>query len=97
MTCIIKNNPNHVLSSKQAAGLALSVFFVLGTFVASALADERGDYRGWNGDHHGWHDRDDGYYPAPPVIYGSPYYYPPPIVYGPGVGVRLPGVSVILH
>jgi hypothetical protein len=67
---------------------------MLGVFVASASAqghreerrgdDHRGDHRDWNG----------GYYPAPPVVYGSPYYAPPPVVYGPAVGIMLPGVVI---
>jgi hypothetical protein len=70
---------------------------MLGTFVASASAqqyheDRRSDYRrddrrNWNG----------GYYPAPPVIYGAPYYAPPPVIYGPSVGIAFPGVVIGIH
>jgi len=100
MTCIIDTGSKRHLSARLAAGLALSAFLALGTFVASASAqphrdDHRGgDHRGWDhrGDGPGWHGG--GYYPAPPVIYGGPAYYPPPVVYGPAVGIYLPGVAI---
>jgi len=92
MTCIIDTKSKRHLSAKLAAGLAISAFLVLGTFVASASAEERrgddrrgGDYRGDRG-HGAWGG---GYYPAPPVVYGSPYYYPPPVVYGPGISIGI--------
>jgi len=99
---------NHRLSAKLAAGLAISAFLVLGTFVASAGAQDRrgGDHRGGHergGGHRGGHERGyggnrdwrgGGYYPAPPVVYGTPYDYPPPVVYGPGIGVYLPGINI---
>ncbi len=95
MTRITETKPNRARSVKQAVGLALSVCFVLGTFVASARADDHGEHHGWNGEHHGWHGPDDRrFYPPPPVVYQPPYYYPPPVVYGPGVGIQLPGFSL---
>jgi len=83
------------LSAKLAAGLVISATLPFGTFAGSASAEEHrgGEY------HHNWNG---GYYPAPPVVYGSPYgssyygspYYAPPVVYGPGIGIGLPGVSI---
>ncbi len=102
MTCIIDTKSKRHLSAKLAAGLAISAFLVLGTFVASANAQpHRGDHhRG--GDHRGDRGHGDwggGYYPAPPVVYAapSPYYYPPPVVYGPAIGIYLPGVSILIR
>ncbi len=101
MSCIIDTRSKRYLSPKLAAGLALSVFFVLGTFVASASAQPHRDDRGGGGYHGGgrpggWGGG--GYYPAPPVIYAAPYYpapyYPPPVVYGPAIGIYVPGVSI---
>ena len=99
MTRIIDTKSDRHLSAKLAAGLALSAFLLVGTFVASASADN--DHRGsW--DHN--NDRGNGswggsYYVAPPVYYGpryysAPAYYPPSVVYGPGIGINLPGVSI---
>ena len=42
MTCIIDTKSRRHLSAKLAAGLAISAFLVLGTFVASASAAEHG-------------------------------------------------------
>jgi hypothetical protein len=110
MTCIIDTRSKRHLSAKLMAGLAISAFLVLGTFVASASAQHRGDQRGGDrGEHRGWEYRGDrghpgwggGYYSRPPVVYGSPYYerpyYPPPVVYGPGIGIYVPGVSVGIY
>ena len=89
MTCISDSKSKRRLPAKLAAGLAISAFLVLGTFVASASAQVV--YGG-------------PYYSAPPVYgpppvvyaapYSAPYYAPPPVVYGPAVGVNLPGVSI---
>ncbi|MFZ0695221.1 MAG: hypothetical protein WAN51_13940 [Alphaproteobacteria bacterium] len=102
MTCIINTKSKRYPSATLAAGLAISVFLLLGTFVASASAEEhRGDdHRG--GDHRGDRGHGDwrgGYYPPPPVVYAapSPYYYPPPVVYAPGIGINLPGISVLIR
>jgi hypothetical protein len=93
MTCIIETKSKRRLPAKLAAGLAISALFVLGTFVASASADDhrggRGDYRGDRG--HGSCCYGGGYYAAPPVVY-APYYAPPPVVYGPGL--YLPGLNI---
>ncbi|MGA2089127.1 MAG: hypothetical protein ABSG66_09430 [Stellaceae bacterium] len=93
MTCIIDTKSKRRLPAKLAAGLAISALLVLGTFVASASADDhrgdRGDYRGDRG--HGSCCYGGGYYAAPPVVY-APYYAPPPVVYGPGV--YLPGLNI---
>jgi hypothetical protein len=97
MTRVINNRSTRHLPGKLAAGLVISACFVLGTFLASANAEEHhgGEHHGgehYGGGHHGgWHG---DYYPAPPVVYGSPYYYPPPVVYGPGIGIALPGLSI---
>ncbi len=83
-----------------ATTLAIVSVLLLGTFVAPARADDHhdrnrgGEGRG-NGYQHGW--AGGGYYPAPPVVYGYPGYYPPPVVYGPGVGIALPGIGIIIH
>ena len=96
MTCIIHTKSKRHLPTKLAAGLAISVFLVLGTFVVSADAQPRRDEqrrpeirrdRGHYDRGHGEWDR--RYYPAPPVYYGAPYYAPPPVVYGPGIGVYI--------
>ncbi len=98
MTWIIDTKSKRRLSAKLAAGLAISAFLVLGTFVASAKAAEHGG-RGHPSGHRGGYGRGYGggggryYYRAPPVVYGSPYYYPPPVIY-PGIGITLPGVSI---
>jgi hypothetical protein len=84
----------HRTSARFAAGIAISALFALGTFVVPARADDHhGNDRGRHDDR-GHYDRNRGYYPAPPVVYGSPYYAPPPVVYGPAVGITLPGVSI---
>ena len=104
MTRIIDTKPKRHLSTKLAAGLAISAALLLGTFVASASAGNNNDHH-WSSNNYnynrgyGWSGN---YYVAPPVIYGTPYYapqyapsyYPPPVVYGPGVGINLPGVSI---
>lgn len=73
MTCISGINSKRTLPAKLAAGLALSAFLVLGSFVASADAqprrDEHRDDRGRGGG--GW-AHGGGYYVAPPVVYGAP-------------------------
>jgi len=97
MAKIIDTTSKHRLSTKLAAGLAMSALLALGTFAGSANAREYHHY--YNG----------GYYRAPPVVYGSryggayygspyyggsPYYYAPPVVYGPGIGISLPFVGI---
>jgi len=99
MTCINRTNSKRTLSTKLAAGLAISAFLMLGTFVASAEAQprpdqHRDDHRGHGG---GW-ARGPVYYAPPPVVYAQPYYYaPPPVVYGPTIGIVLPGVSIAIQ
>jgi hypothetical protein len=80
-------------SAKLVARNVLFALFAFGAFVGAAKADgnwdqRRNNYRSWN----------DGYYRAPPVVYGSRYattyygapsYYPPPVIYGPGVGFNI--------
>jgi len=92
MACIVDTKSKRRRSAKLAAGL-LSAIFVIGTFAGSASAQERG-----RGDRDYYHNWNGGYYPAPPVVYGSPYgssyygspyYYPPPVVYGPGIGFNI--------
>ncbi len=92
---IIDTGQERRLSTKRMAGVAISAFIILGTFVASASAQER--YRGGDrgGDHRGarvYAGRGGGYYRAPPVVY-APYYAPPPVVYGPTFGV-VPGLNI---
>jgi hypothetical protein len=95
MTCSNGTNSKRALSTKLAAGLAISAFLVLGSFVASADAQPRRDEHHDDRGRGGWAGHGGGYYVAPPVVYGAPYYYaPPPVVYGPAVGVYLPGVTV---
>jgi|SRR5271170_4757524 len=105
MTWIIDTKSNRHLSAKLAAGLAISAFLVLATFVASASAAEHGGGGhpsghggGYGGGHRGGHGGGHrgggvGYYRAPPVVYGSPYYYPPPVIY-PGICISVPFVSI---
>ena len=99
MTWIIDTKSKCRLSAKLAAGLVISAILALGTFAGSASAQGRG------GDRRDYHYWDGGYYPAPPVVYGSrygstyygyddPYRYPPPVIYGPSIRLRLPGVSI---
>ena len=112
MTRMIDTKSKRHLPAKLAAGLAISAFFVLATFVASASAENwdsqqraeknqrhRDDHRQWRRGDRGY-DGDRGYYyGAPPVVYGSPggyYGSPPPVVYGPGIGIGLPGVNINL-
>jgi hypothetical protein len=94
MTGIIDTTSKRRLSTKLAAGIAISAMLALGTLTGSASAEEGGYYQSWNGG---------GYYNAPPVVYGSPYgssyygsspYYAPPVVYGPSFGVSLPFVNL---
>ncbi len=107
MTCTIESKSKRHLPAKLWAGLAISGVLVLGTFVASASAEERrgiqhrgGGYGGYGG----------SYYVAPPLVYGSPYYnsyygspyyapyyYPPPVIYGPGIGISLPGIGISIY
>ena len=97
MTWIIDTKSKRHLSETLAVGLIISTVLAFGTFAEPANAQGRSrNYHHWNG----------GYYPAPPVVYGSPYgdsyygydndpyRYPPPVVYGPGIRLRLPGVSI---
>ena len=79
------------------AGIAISALLVFATYAAPASADDHhGGDRGRHDDR-GHDGPNRGYYPAPPVVYGTPYYAPPPVVYGPAVGVYLPGVSIDLR
>ena len=101
----VQSKPHRL--ARLATGLAISASLLLGVSVASAsAADHRGDNRDrgghrsdyrnhgdYRGDY-GYPGRSNRYYPAPPVIYGSPYYgspysYPPPVVYGPGIGIGI--------
>ncbi len=109
MTYIVDTTSKRYRPAKLAAGLAISAVLVLGTFVASASADEHhqkaGGHAAHGGNHRvadyrGGHDRGwgggwgGGYYDSPPVVYGAPYYDPPPVVYGPGIGIAVPGVGI---
>ncbi len=110
MTCIIDTKSKRRLPARLAAGFAICALLVLGTYVASASAqdhhgghrggDERGG-RGYGYGGYGGYDEDrgyggwgGGYYPPPPVVYASPYAYPPPVIYGPGIGIEMPGINI---
>jgi hypothetical protein len=94
MTRIIGTTSKHRLSAKLAGGIAISALLALGAFATPASAD-------WDNDHRGNY-YNNGYYNAPPVVYGSPYnngyygspYYAPPVVYGPSIGISVPGVNI---
>jgi hypothetical protein len=88
MTYIINPTSTRRLPAKLAAGLALSAFLVLGTFAASANAEEHhgggghagnrghgGGFRGGNGGYRGGYG---GGYGG----WGGGYYGAPPVVYG---------------
>jgi hypothetical protein len=91
MTHITNTPSQRRLSWQLAGGLAVSALLLAGTFATPAHAD-------WNGDRY----HRDGYYHAPPVVYGSSYgngyygrpYYAPPVVYGPAIGISLPFVNI---
>jgi hypothetical protein len=98
MACISNIKSDRGGSGRSTVRLALSALLMLGAGIATAGAqgrpqdghhddqrnDHHDDHRNWNG----------GYYPAPPVVYGTPYYAPPPVVYGPSIGIVLPGIVV---
>ena len=102
MTYVIETKSKTRLAATFAAGLTISALLSLGTFVASASADE------FQTDIHRWdHDDDLGnsrwggiHYVTPaPVAYSAPFTgtasnYPLPVFYGPGIGIRLPGVNI---
>ena len=90
MTRSIDARSKRRLPAKLAVGLAISAFLVLGTFVASASAENwqaqdtfeknhgQGDrHRGWHGGDRGYHREDRGYYRGDGYYYGAP-----PVVYG---------------
>ncbi|HEX4112007.1 MAG TPA: hypothetical protein VH020_05675 [Stellaceae bacterium] len=108
MTYIIDTKSKRHLPATLAAGLAISAFLVLGTFVSPVSAEEhhgggRGGHAAYHGGGHrggyggGYGGWDGGYYGAPPVVYGAPYYDAPPVVYGPGIGVALPGIGISIN
>lgn len=94
-------------SNSLLTAIALSALVALAVSGTAATAAERrdgghqSDHRDRDRDRHRGGHRDhwdrDGYYPPPPVVYGSPYYAPPPVVYGPSVGFYLPGISIGIH
>jgi len=103
MTRTIDTKSKRRLSAKLAAGLAISAFLLLGTFVAPASAGGNNNDHHWNNNNYNNNNRGygwgGGYYAPPPVVYGTPYYAPqyygpPPVVYAPGIGVNLPGISI---
>ena len=83
---------NKAGAARLMAGIAVSAVVAFGMTAGTAQArwEHHDEYEhGGHEWHHGWSG---GYYRAPPVVYGDPYsygYYPPP-----GVGIRLPGVSI---
>ena len=67
MAHIIDTNSKRRVSARLATGVAISTLLVLATiFAAPAGADE---HRGGHWDNRG----NRGYYPPPPVVYGTPY------------------------
>ena len=102
MTCVIETKSKRHLPAMLAAGLAMSALLTLGTFIASASADE------FQTDIHSWDRNDDlansrwggiDYVAPPPVAYRAPFTgtesnYPLPVFYGAGFGISLPGVNV---
>jgi hypothetical protein len=103
MTQNLQRGQRRLLAVKIAASIALSALVALTVSASPAFADQRRD--GQHDDHRGGdRHRDDhgrwgrgGYYPPPPVVYGTPYYAPPPVVYGPGIGIVLPGIAIGIH
>lgn len=109
MTCIMDIKSKRHLSAHFAAGLTMSVFLVLGTFVASASAEAHpgdhrdvhrgGDHRGVasasTGEHHGDHRGGDYRGDRGHAGGDGAYYRAPPVVYGPGIGINLPGISIV--
>ena len=107
MTCIETKSKRH-LSAKLAAGLAISAFLLLGTFVAPARAENdngRGDWRAQTyvqpSYGYGYNQQ---YYRQPSYGYGynQQYYRQPAYGYGqqyyqqPGYGYGQPSVGVYL-
>jgi hypothetical protein len=82
---IFGTNFKRRLPAGLVAGIIVGATVVLAASGASARDDRRWDHHDRDRDRH-WNG---GYYPAPPVVYGSPYYAPPPVVYGPGVGLNI--------
>jgi hypothetical protein len=105
MSLIIDTDSERRLPGKFATGLALSAFLVLGGLIASASAqpyhnDQHHNDQHHNDQHGGGYNGGGrpgggggGYYPAPPVVYATPY-YPPPVVYGPAIGIYVPSVII---
>jgi len=102
MTRIIETKSNRSLSAVFAAGFVASAFLPLGTFSASASADEfQNDIRLWEPDNN---SKGSGiyYFAPPPAAYatqftGTPLYpppYPPPVFYGPSIGFSLDGPRI---
>ncbi len=87
------------ITLKEAACIGLSALLAAAMFAAPASArwgeHDNGNHGYDNGHHEGRDWNGNGYYRAPPVVYGTPYqygYYPPPVVYGPGVS--MPGITI---
>ena len=102
MTYVIETRSKGRRAATFAAGLAISALLSLGSFVASASADEfqteiyswdRNDDLGnsrWGGIH---------YVVPTPVAYSAPFTgtkstYPLPVFHGPGIGISLPGINI---
>ena len=84
MTCIETKSKRH-LSAKLAAGLAISAFLLLGTFVAPAKAENnngRGDWRSQTyvpqSYGYGYNQQ---YYRQPSYGYGQPAVLPPAVLW----------------
>jgi hypothetical protein len=102
MTHVIEAKSKRRLLATLAAGLAFSALLSVGTFVASAMADE------FQTDIHSWHRNDElgngrwggiHYVAPPPVAYNVPYTgtpskYPPLVPYVPGFGISLRGGNI---
>jgi hypothetical protein len=70
---------------RTSAVAVLAATLTLGSLAGSASAEERDWHHRDNHRRGGWNE---GYYRAPPVVYGTPY-YAPPVVYGPGLSINI--------
>jgi len=102
MTYVIETGSKRRLAATFAAGFTVSALLSLGTFVASASADE------FQTNIYSWDHNDDlgnsrwggiHYFAPAPVAHsapftGTPSNYPRPVSYGPGIGISLPGLNI---
>ena len=102
MTYVIETRSKGRRAATFAAGLAISALLSLGSFVASASADE------FQTEIYSWDRKDDlgnsrwggiHYVTPAPVAYSAPFTgttstYPPPVFHGPGIAISLPGINI---